>query len=200
MNIMNDQVNMDSHLDAARRSGDQSGADTLKGRPLPSTENEHLNFFRSQAFDGALAGGARDSHAQSRDRAESGRLNLLMPSTPHTHLGAPKAAHEHGSALHQGGAHGSSSRGPTFSHKGERDNISATITPMAARRFSGRIEYNIALPQDIPNHVAAEASKNEDMVADRHVCDLVGAMYEDEEPESGVRPYNLEGGSAEELS
>ena len=93
-----------------------------------------------------------------------------------------------------------SSRVPTFSHKGERENISATITPMAARRFSGHIEYNITLPQDIPNHVAAEASKNEDMAAGQQVCDLVGAMYEDEEPESGVRPYDLEGGSAEELS
>jgi len=65
---------------------------------------------------------------------------------------------------------------------------------MISRRFS-RIEYNIAQLQDIPNHgagaaAAAEAaSRNEDMVTDRHVCDLVGAMYEDEEPESGVGPY-----------
>tara|TARA_B110000285_G_scaffold233594_1_gene307870 strand:- start:168 stop:272 length:105 start_codon:yes stop_codon:yes gene_type:complete len=30
------------------------------------------------------------------------------------------------------------------------------------------------------------------------VCDLVRAIYEDEEPESGAKPYDLEGGQEEE--
>tara|TARA_B110000285_G_scaffold233594_1_gene307871 strand:- start:495 stop:701 length:207 start_codon:yes stop_codon:yes gene_type:complete len=68
-------------LDQARRGGcDPSGAtDIAKARP---TEDGHLNFFKSQAFDGALSGGVREN--QARDRSESGRLNLIMPSTPNT--------------------------------------------------------------------------------------------------------------------
>jgi len=120
---------------------------------------------------------------QPRDRAESGLLNHMMASTPNPQLGAPKH-HDHGQAPHSRSTFAAPRDNPLSA------NISASITPMASRRFSGRIEYNIALPPDIPNRAAAAeaaeaASRNEEIVADRHVCDLVGTMYEDEEPEPG---------------
>jgi hypothetical protein len=37
---------------------DPSGADIAKVRP---TENDNFNFFRSQGFEGALAGGVKEN-------------------------------------------------------------------------------------------------------------------------------------------